>query len=357
MTTFTNKPPPLWPGNAAKGGIAANLVNAFSLKFAGLIILLLSGSALSLVSYSSFDLTLADGWNALSQFNSSNINHQIILTLRVPRTIVAMLAGAGLAVAGVLMQGITRNSLASPSLFGIGYGAALAFTLSATGLLPFVTQLPIVLVCFIGALITGVVIFFLGGLHLQRINPIRMVLAGVALNFLLTSVIRGLVIYADDNAYGVFYWLTGNVSNAQLSDIWVALPSVLIGTLIAMNISHPLNLLSLGEDRMRALGCSLNHVRILGGLSITLLIAASVSIAGPVAFVGLMIPHICRGIIGRDHRRLIPFSAIAGATLMVFADTGSRAINFPIDSPIGIVTALLGAPFFLYLATRNIKGT
>lgn len=323
------------------------------IQFAILFAVLVVGFLLSLVSYSSFNLTLNDGWQVLLNFDTNNINHQIISTLRLPRALVAMMAGMGMALAGLLMQGITRNPLASPSLFGIGYGAGLAFTLSSLGLLPFVTELPIVLVCFIGALITGVLVFFMGGLHLSRINPIRVVLAGVALNFMLVSLVRALVIFADNGAFSIFYWLVGNVSNAQYTDVDLAFPWLILGFSLALFISHKLNLLALGEDMMQSLGAGLTHIRLIGGFSIILLIATSVSIAGPISFVGLIVPHICRFLIGRDHRLLVPFVTLAGGSLMLFADVLSRAIDFPNDNPIGIVTALIGAPFFLYLATRT----
>lgn len=325
-------------------------------RFGILLCLLFVGAVFNLVSFSSFSLSLSDAWQALFHFNSNQLSQQVIRTLRVPRLLTAMTAGAGLAVAGVLMQGLTRNPLASPSLFGIGYGAALAFTLSATGFIPFLNVIPVSVVCFLGALITGLIMFFLAGLHLSRMNPIRMVLAGVAMNFLLVSVVRGLVIFADDHAFGVYYWLIGNISNATFPDIWMAIPPIFLGLVIAVYISHPLNLLSLGEERMQSLGGSLTPLRLLSGLAITLLTGASVSIAGPIGFVGLMVPHIGRRIVGHDHRILIPFSALMGAILLVFSDILARSVNFPIDTPIGIVTALLGAPFFFYLACRKTRG-
>lgn len=309
--------------------------------------------ALSLSSFSLFGLGWMDMWRVLIDYDPTSIKHQVLVSLRLPRALVAIFVGASLAVAGLVMQGMTRNELASPSVFGVSAGATLTFALSATGLWPGLSALPIVLVTFCGAGIAGALVFILGGLHRAPINPVRVVLAGVALNFLFLSLTRAIVILADENAYGVFHWLTGSIGNATFADVRLVIPWTLLGLIAAFWLSHPLNLLRLGEERMQNLGGGLGRVRWLGSLTVILLVAAGVSVAGPVGFVGLMVPHICRFIVGQDYRLLVPMCSLTGAVLMLLADTLARGLRFPDDSPVGILTTLLGAGFFLVLARRN----
>lgn len=310
---------------------------------------------LALLSFSQFNLGWADLWSLLFAFDSGNMNHQVLLSLRLPRALAAVFVGAALAVAGLVMQGMTRNPLASPSVFGVSAGAALAFAVSATGLWNWFSALPLLLTTFCGAALAGVLVFFMGGLHRAPIHPVRVVLAGVALNFLFISMTRAAVILADENAYGVFHWLTGSLGNVTFKDVRLVAPWTLLGLAMAFWLSHPLNLLRLGEERMQNLGGGLQRVRWLGSLVVILLVAAAVSVAGPVGFVGLMVPHITRYLVGHDYRVLVPGCALLGAILLLLADTLARGLRFPNDSPVGILTTLLGAGFFLFLARHSLK--
>ncbi|TFH86229.1 iron ABC transporter permease [Billgrantia azerbaijanica] len=322
--------------------------------FAALPALLVLTFGLSLVGFSSFDLGWHDLWTLLVAFDADNLSHQVLLTLRLPRAMVAMCVGAGLAVAGLVMQGMTRNPLASPTVFGVSSGAALAFAVSATGLVAWVSALPLMLVTFCGAGLAGLLVFFLGGLHRAPINPVRIVLAGVALNFLFLSMTRGAVILADENAFGVFHWLTGSIGNVTYAEVRLAAPWTVLGLALAAWLGHDLNLLRLGEERMHNLGGGLARVRWLGSLVVILLVAAAVSVAGPIGFVGLIVPHIGRALVGQDYRHLVPACALAGAILILLADTLARGLRFPDESPVGVVTTLLGAGFFLFLARRQL---
>lgn len=311
---------------------------------------------LALTSYSQFDLRPSDTAAVLFAYDPANINHQVILSLRLPRALVAVFVGMALSVAGLIMQGMTRNPLASPSVFGVSAGAAMTFAMAATGLVPWFGHLPIVLITFGGAALAGTLVFFLGGLHRAPIHPIRVVLAGVALNFLFLSLTQAVVILADENAYGVFHWLTGSIGNATYKDVKTVAPWALLGVGGAFWLSHPLNLLRLGEERMQNLGGGLGLVRWFGSLTVILLIAAAVSVAGPIGFVGLIVPHICRFLIGQDYRLLVPMCALTGATLLLLADILARGLRFPNDSPVGILTTLIGAGFFLMMARRKLEG-
>lgn len=323
-------------------------------RIGALLPVLLVAFGLALTSYSQFDLRLRDVVTLVLAFDPDNLNHQVIASLRLPRALAATFVGAALAVAGLVMQGMTRNPLASPSVFGVSAGAALAFAVSATGLIAWVAALPLLLVTFCGAGLAGVLVFFLGGLHRTPIHPVRVILAGVALNFLFLSMTRGAVILADENAYGVFHWLTGSLGNVTFDDVRLVVPWTVLGLAGALWLGQPLNLLRLGEERMQNLGGGLRQVRWLGSLVVVLLVAAAVSVAGPIGFVGLMVPHIARALIGSDYRLLVPACALLGAILLLVADTLARGLRFPNDSPVGILTTLLGAGFFLFLARRKI---
>ena len=322
-------------------------------RIGALVPVLLVVFGLALTSHSQFDLRLRDVVTLAVAFDPANLNHQVIASLRLPRALAATFVGAALAVAGLVMQGMTRNPLASPSVFGVSAGAALAFAVSATGLIAWVAALPLLLVTFCGAGLAGVLVFFLGGLHRTPIHPVRVILAGVALNFLFLSMTRGAVILADENAYGVFHWLTGSLGNVTFDDVQLVVPWTLLGLAGALWLSQPLNLLRLGEERMQNLGGGIRQVRWLGSLVVVLLVAAAVSVAGPIGFVGLMVPHIARALIGTDYRLLVPACALLGAILLLVADTLARGLRFPNDSPVGILTTLLGAGFFLFLARRK----
>lgn len=323
-------------------------------RIGALVPVLLVAFGLALTSYSQFDLRFRDVVALALAFDPANLNHQVIASLRLPRALAATFVGAALAVAGLVMQGMTRNPLASPSVFGVSAGAALAFAVSATGLIAWVAALPLLLVTFCGASLAGVLVFFLGGLHRTPIHPVRVILAGVALNFLFLSMTRGAVILADENAYGVFHWLTGSLGNVTFDDVRLVAPWTVLGLAGALWLGQPLNLLRLGEERMQNLGGGLRQVRWLGSLVVVLLVAAAVSVAGPIGFVGLMVPHIARALIGTDYRLLVPACALLGAILLLVADTLARGLRFPNDSPVGILTTLLGAGFFLLLARRKI---
>jgi len=323
-------------------------------RIGALLPVLLVAFGLALTSYSQFDLRLRDVVTLVLAFDPDNLNHQVIASLRLPRALAATFVGAALAVAGLVLQGMTRNPLASPSVFGVSAGAALAFAVSSTGLIVWVAALPLLLVTFCGAGLAGVLVFFLGGLHRTPIHPVRVILAGVALNFLFLSMTRGAVILADENAYGVFHWLTGSLGNVTFDDVRLVVPWTVLGLAGALWLGQPLNLLRLGEERMQNLGGGLRQVRWLGSLVVVLLVAAAVSVAGPIGFVGLMVPHIARTLIGSDYRLLVPACALLGAILLLVADTLARGLRFPNDSPVGILTTLLGAGFFLFLARRKI---
>ncbi|HCG7187652.1 TPA: iron chelate uptake ABC transporter family permease subunit [Vibrio parahaemolyticus] len=312
----------------------------------------LSGYAASMIGWSNFSLSVNDLTSYWFAFDEGNMLHQILATLRAPRTYAGLLIGASLAVSGVLMQGLTRNPLASPSILGINAGAACFMALASIGV-PFFSQLNPIINAVFGALLSGGAVMLLGGFFSARSHPLRLVLAGIAISALLIGLTRASVILADDMAYSVLHWLTGSLSAVD-SQQWLQLwPLATLGLVLAMGLARNLNLLALGDEVAVGLGGNIRLTRLISGLAVVLLAGTSVAIAGPIGFVGLLVPHLVRPIVGHNYHILIPVSALCGAALVTWSDALSRAIAFPAETPVGVITALLGTPCFIAIAMRK----
>ncbi|EGQ8241121.1 iron chelate uptake ABC transporter family permease subunit [Vibrio parahaemolyticus] len=312
----------------------------------------LSGYTASMIGWSNFSLSGNDLTSYWFAFDEGNMLHQILATLRAPRTYAGLLIGASLAVSGVLMQGLTRNPLASPSILGINAGAACFMALASIGI-PFFSQLNPIINAVFGALLSGGAVMLLGGFFSARSHPLRLVLAGIAISALLIGLTRASVILADDMAYSVLHWLTGSLSavdSQQWQQLW---PFATLGLVLAMGLARNLNLLALGDEVAVGLGGNIRLTRLISGLAIVLLAGTSVAIAGPIGFVGLLVPHLVRPIVGHNYHILIPVSALCGAALVTWSDALSRAIAFPAETPVGVITALLGTPCFIAIAMRK----
>ncbi|WP_373273320.1 FecCD family ABC transporter permease [Vibrio parahaemolyticus] len=312
----------------------------------------LSGYTASMIGWSNFSLSVNDLTSYWFAFDEGNMLHQILATLRAPRTYAGLLIGASLAVSGVLMQGLTRNPLASPSILGINAGAACFMALASIGV-PFFSQLNPIINAVFGALLSGGAVMLLGGFFSARSHPLRLVLAGIAISVLLIGLTRASVILADDMAYSVLHWLTGSLSavdSQQWQQLW---PFATLGLVLAMGLARNLNLLALGDEVAVGLGGNIRLTRLISGLAVVLLAGTSVAIAGPIGFVGLLVPHLVRPIVGHNYHILIPVSALCGAALVTWSDALSRAIAFPAETPVGVITALLGTPCFIAIAMRK----
>ncbi|WP_373417454.1 FecCD family ABC transporter permease [Vibrio sp. D415a] len=312
----------------------------------------LSAYAASMIGWSNFSLSVNDLTSYWFAFDEGNMLHQILETLRAPRTYAGLLIGASLAVSGVLMQGLTRNPLASPSILGINAGAACFMALASIGV-PFFSQLNPIINAVLGALLSGGAVMLLGGFFSARSHPLRLVLAGIAISALLIGLTRASVILADDMAYSVLHWLTGSLSavdSEQWQQLW---PFATLGLVLAMGLARNLNLLALGDEVAVGLGGNIRLTRFISGLAVVLLAGTSVAIAGPIGFVGLLVPHLVRPIVGHNYHILIPVSALCGAALVTWSDALSRAIAFPAETPVGVITALLGTPCFIAIAMRK----
>jgi len=282
---------------------------------------------------------------SLIDYDPGSLEHLVVRTERFSRTITALIVGAGLAIAGVLMQTLTRNPLASPGILGINAGATL-FSLTSPS--------ELVWMAFIGAATAAFLVYFLGQEAGRGISPVRTVLAGVTVTALFVSFAQGLLIFNQDRFESILFWLAGSVSGRELNAILPLLPMFGLALLVALLLSRQLNLLGLDDEVTRGLGLRVGQVRLLTGLVVIVLAGTSIAVAGLIGFVGLIVPHIARGIFGTDHRWLLPMSAILGATLMLAADTVARMIIPPQEVPVGVMTALLGTPLFLHLA-RHVR--
>jgi ABC-type Fe3+-siderophore transport system permease subunit len=275
----------------------------------------------------------------------------IISEIRMPRVLVAALVGANLAVAGALMQAVTRNPFASPQILGVNSGAALAVVV----LIVFLPALPpgvLVPAAFGGALLGGLLVFFLGKTNGDQ-APIYLALAGIAVSIFLTALTEAIIVLYDNQTQNVLFWLAGAVHGGTWGDVSIIIPWTIIGLFGSILIARPINIQSLGDDIAVGLGQKVWLIRLIAILLVILLAGSAVAIAGPIGFVGLIIPHIVRYIIGTNYQLILPLAALFGSLLLVYADILSRYIAYPFESPVGIVTAGLGAPFFLYLVIKR----
>lgn len=289
--------------------------------------------------------------DSYKNFNNSQ-EHIIIRTSRIPRTLNALLVGGALGISGLLTQGLTRNKLASPSILGINSGAVFTIVIAMT-YLPQISTLGLVWVAFFGALAAAALVYILSGGLSGDVRPMDLTLGGTALAALLFSLTQG-ILYKNDNALEeVIYWMTGSVEGKKLELILEFTPIILIVIIFTLFIGKKLNVFSLGEEMARSLGMKTLYLKILIISIISILSGVSVALAGPIAFIGLVTPHIVHKFIGTDYRWLIPFSLLVGSSILLLADILSRFIIYPKEVPVGALTALIGGPFFIYIAKRR----
>ncbi|MEL6982514.1 MAG: iron chelate uptake ABC transporter family permease subunit [Actinomycetota bacterium] len=290
--------------------------------------------------------------DAIFANDSSVTDHLIVRELRLPRTIVGLAVGAALGVAGALMQGLTRNPLADPGLLGVTAGASFAVVL-AIWAFSFGSLLNLVWFAFVGAAIASVLVYALGSVGRGGATPVRLALAGAAMNALLFALTRAVTLLDQATLDQFRFWAVGSLSGRDQEVAATMTPFIVVGLILAVVVSRRLNALALGEDMARALGTKIGSTRALTGLAVTLLTGAAVAAAGPVAFIGLVVPHAVRAWFGPDQRWLIPASALAGPTMLLFCDIIGRVIARPGEVQVGIMTAAIGGPAFVVLVRRS----
>ena len=275
---------------------------------------------------------------------------QIIWNIRMPRTIVGALVGINLSLSGAILQAIMRNPLADPHIIGISSGAGLAGVVIMI-LFPAMEYL-ITPVAFVGAMLAAVCIYILAWKN--GIKPVRIILAGVAVSAFLSAGISGLMIFYSDRVHGALMWMVGGLAARSWPHVQIILPYAVLGLVLALASAAYLNILQLGDEMARGLGVNVEVTRIILTAIAALLAASAVSVVGLLGFVGLVVPHAARLLIGSDYRFLLPASALLGIAIVTLSDTFARVVFAPIELPVGIIMAFLGAPFFLFLLRREI---
>jgi len=298
------------------------------------------------------DLSVQDVWMALT---SSHTNDQILIIreIRLPREIAAIVVGAALAVSGAIMQGLTRNPIADPGLLGLtaGASAALAVTLA---FIPSANYYALTIACFLGAAIGACMVFGIGAMRRGGFSPFRMVLAGAAVSAFLYAIAEGVGLYYRISK-DVSMWTAGGLVGTAWSQLQIIVPFITVGILVSLLLSRQLTILSLSEDVAVGLGQRIVLIKSVLFLIIIILAGSSVALVGNLAFVGLIVPHLARAIVGTDYRLIIPMSVVLGATLMLLADTLGRTVNAPYETPVAALVAIMGIPFFLFIVRRGGK--
>lgn len=317
-------------------------------SIAALVALVLA-VALSL-AIGSRPIDLGTVWEALVDLDPADPEQLIVRELRVPRTVIGILAGAALAVAGALMQSLTRNPFADPGLLGINSGASLAVVAALTlGVTGFVAQVSL---AFVGAGLASLVVYAIGARGAAAGVPVRLALAGVALTALITSVINAILLVDDATLDQFRLWIAGSLTGRPLDYIAGLIPLVLVAIAAALLASRPLQAIGLGEDAARALGVNIAATRAIVIVIVTLLAAAATAAAGPLIFIGLAIPHVVRAFVGASLPSLLIASALGGAALVLVCDVIGRVIAPPSEVGVGITTALFGGLIFAIMARR-----
>jgi iron complex transport system permease protein len=319
-----------------------------ALLSAGLLVSIVAGTAFGAVSVAPSEVVSALGKAVRGM--PTGLAGTLILDVRLPRVLLAALVGASLAGAGTLYQALFRNPLADPYILGIssgaGLGAMIALVLTAGATALRFGAVPVA--AFAGAMLTMLLVVRLANVR-GRLDPTSLLLAGVALSYTLAAVTSFVMVLAREQMAAIVYWMMGGFSAATWGYVWMIVPMFVLGVLVPLLSTRELDLMLLGDERAGHLGLSVERFKLVMLAAASLLTAAAVAVAGLIGFVGLMVPHMVRLVLGPDHRRLLPASLLTGAIVLVLADLIARTIIAPIEIPVGIVTAVLGGPFFIWL--------
>lgn len=322
-------------------------------RLGGLVVLvaLVVATGLASVAYGSKQIPLGRVLDAFFAFDGSN-DHLIVRSLRVPRTLVGIGVGVALGLSGAVMQGVTRNPLAGPGVLGVNAGAALAVVIA---IFAFGVSSPSAYVwfAFLGAAAASVVVYGLGSLGRERATPVKLALAGAAVTALLGSLTTAVLLIDVATLDQFRFWVVGSLAGRDATILRQVTPFLAIGALAGLGSARALNTLALGDDVARSLGARVGVARAVGAGAVILLTGAAVAVAGPIGFVGLTVPHVARALCGPDYRWVLPYSALLAPILLLGADIVGRVVVRPGELQVGIVTAILGAPFFVALVRRR----
>lgn len=301
----------------------------------------------------SSEFSFTEIFSVLKGSINGTLANKVIMNLRVPRVLTGIFVGMNLGVAGSLLQGILRNPMASPNIIGVNAGAGLGAVIVMTVLPQFSTAVPIF--AFSGALGATLLIYALSAANRSINNTVYIILAGVAVSNLLNAVTSGLMMINSDTLEVTYSWLQGSLSGRTWPSVKMILPYSIVGLCTAVIISPKVNLFGLGDELASSMGLSVKFYRVFIMVIASILAGSAVSVTGTIGFVGLIAPHTARILIGNDHKFLIPLSALLGAILLVLSDTVARTVFLPTELSVGIITSVLGAPFFLWLLYNKRK--
>lgn len=299
------------------------------------------------------DISAGTVFAALFQFDGS-FDHLIIRTVRLPRVLAGAVVGAALAVAGAIMQGLTRNPLASPGILGINAGASFAVVLAVL-LLGSPPLSSYALFAFIGAAVAAVFVYALGSVGRGGATPLKLTLAGAVFAAFVSSFTTAILIMDQNTLDQVRFWTAGSLAGREMPLLVQTAPYIFVGLLGALLLGRQITTLSLGDDVAAGLGQNTGWLKLLAAATVVLLAGGAVALAGPIGFVGLVVPHVVRFLVGVDYRWILPYAALVGAILVTLADIGARLVIRPQELPVGVMMALLGAPFFIYLARTKVR--
>ena len=294
----------------------------------------------------------SDVWNGLFHFDSTSYDQTVVHSLRLPRTVTALIVGGSLGVAGAVMQAVIRNPLADPSILGVSSGASFAIVAAVFygGLTATHEYMPF---AFAGALLASLLVFVIGSVGSGGASPVKLALAGFVVSSLLSSWTSALLLLDEETFETVRFWFAGSVAGRDLDTVWPLTPFVLGGATLSLLLGHQLNVLSLGDEVAQSLGMRTSRIRLICAVLVVIITAGAVAIAGPIGYVGLAVPHMVRAVIGPDYRWILPYSMIAGAIFLTLSDVLGRIAMRPSEVEVGIVTAVFGAPFLIYLARQR----
>ncbi|MFD5557994.1 iron chelate uptake ABC transporter family permease subunit [Streptomyces sp. NPDC127068] len=335
------------------GAHRPGLVRTNAGRALGLLLSLVALAATMVLSlaFGAKSIPVADVWNALTAYDGSE-DAFIVRDLRVPRAFLALAVGAALGVSGALIQALTRNPLADPGILGVNAGAAFAVTMGIA-FLGLTSTGQYLGMSFLGAVVVTTLVYVLGSAGRAGATPVKLTLVGVALSAVLAGISATVTLLRPDVFDAMRGWAAGSLGARGWDVFWTVLPFIGAGLLLALLAARPLNAIALGDDLARSLGAGIGRTRVLTVVAVTLLAGAATGAAGPIGFVGLMVPHVVRWFVGPDQRWIIPYTLVHAPILLLVSDTVGRVVLTPQELQVGIVTAFIGAPVLILLVRRK----
>lgn len=317
-----------------------------------LLIVLLFIAMLSSLMFGSTNYTLADIYNMITSFNEKDLTHIIIWKERFPRMVIAAVTGASLAVAGIISQLLTRNPLGAPSVLGINSGSI--FLIVVFVVLFKLSDLNIIVYfAFAGALTAAILVYLLGSLGYAGTASVKLILAGIAVNAMFVSFTQIILLMNQKGMNDVLFWMAGTISGRTLDMLFAVLPFLVISLVAVCFLGRSMDIYASGESIAKGLGQNVMLMKLALLVLMVVLAGGSLAVIGNVAFVGLIIPHLAQSIVGNGYAWLTPYSILLGSNFLLIADISTRLINPPAEIPLGVITAFIGAPFFIYAAFKG----